>query len=110
MSQNAGIPEDARSASFFMPPPGSVIYTLMPDGSPVPQGTVVYGLPPAPAGGGQPSATTLVYGSPPAGVQLVYSPLPANYSVPLVPVGVLHCNIPEHRDLVRSSACLFVKW
>ncbi|XP_063000998.1 centriolin isoform X2 [Elgaria multicarinata webbii] len=85
----------------FVPPPGSVIYTLLPDGVPAPQGAVVYGPPPpsVPANGGQLAPTTVLYGSPPAGAQLVYSPLPANCSVPLVPVGVLHCNIPEHHNL-----------
>ncbi|XP_066466750.1 centriolin isoform X2 [Tiliqua scincoides] len=106
---DGGNPESSvtvHGTSFLVPPPGSVIYTLLPDGSPAPQGTVVYSLPPAPASGGQPAPTTVIYGSPPAGAQLVYSPLPANCSVPLVPVGVLHCNVPEHRDLENEIARL----
>ncbi|KAJ6652858.1 hypothetical protein lerEdw1_010576 [Lerista edwardsae] len=107
---NGGNPADSGatplSASFLVPPPGSVIYTLLPDGSPAPQGTVVYGLPSSPAPGGQLAPTTIIYGSPPAGAQLVCSPLPANCSVPLAPVGVLHCNIPEHRDLENDIARL----
>ncbi|KAM3825334.1 centriolin isoform 1-T1 [Vipera latastei] len=83
-------------------PPGSIIYTLLPDGEPVPQGTVLYGLQPLStqaSGGGPVAPTTVVYGSPPAGIQLHYGFLPANYSLPLVPLGILHCNIPDHRNL-----------
>ncbi|XP_048369350.1 centriolin isoform X2 [Sphaerodactylus townsendi] len=85
--------------SSFVPPPGHVIYALSPEGVPVPPGMVVYGPPPAVASGGQLAPSTVVYGPPPVGAQLVYSPLPANSSMPLVPVGVLHCNIPEHHNL-----------
>lgn len=91
-------------------PPGSIIYTLLPDGEPVPQGTVLYGLQPLSAqasGGGPVAPTTVVYGSPPAGIQLHYGFLPANYSVPLVPLGILHCNIPDHRNLVRDQIIRF---
>ncbi|XP_063172481.1 centriolin [Candoia aspera] len=89
------------SAAAYVLPPGSIIYTLLPDGTPVPQGTVLYGLPPpsAQASGGPPAPTTVIYGSPPAGAQLHYGPLPANYSVPFIPLGILHCNIPDHRNL-----------
>ncbi|XP_044295861.1 centriolin isoform X2 [Varanus komodoensis] len=92
----------------YLPPPGSVIYTLLPDGAPAPQGTVVYGPPPppGPACGGQLAPTTVIYGSPPPGAQLVHSPLPAHCSVPLVPVGVLHCNIPEHHNLENKILSL----
>ncbi|XP_053137801.1 centriolin isoform X2 [Hemicordylus capensis] len=95
--------------SSFVPPPGSVIYTLLPDGAPVPQGTMVYGPPPLPvaANGGQLAPTTVVFGPPPAGAQLLYSPLPANCSsVPLIPAGVLHCNIPEHHRLENEISRL----
>ncbi|KAH0615522.1 hypothetical protein JD844_004881 [Phrynosoma platyrhinos] len=91
-----------HDASSFVPPPGSIIYTLLPDGAPAPPGTIVYCPPPPsiPANGGILAPTTVVHGSPPVGAQLVYySPVPANCSVPLVPVGVLHCNIPEHHNL-----------
>ncbi|XP_015744996.1 centriolin isoform X1 [Python bivittatus] len=89
------------SASPYVLPPGSIIYTLLPDGTPVPQGTVLYGPPPpsVQASGGPLAPTTVIYGSPPAGVQLHYAPLPANCSVPFVPLGILHCNIPDHRNL-----------
>ncbi|XP_009987439.1 PREDICTED: centriolin, partial [Tauraco erythrolophus] len=83
----------------FVPPPGTVIYTVLPDGAPVPQGTVVYGPPPAAANGGSVAPGTVIYGPPPVGAQVVYGPLPPNFTVPLIPVGVLHCNVPEHHDL-----------
>ncbi|XP_026545056.1 centriolin-like [Notechis scutatus] len=91
--------ETLPSAAPCLLPPGSIIYTLLPDGNPVPQGAVLYGLQPpsTQASGGPP--TSVVYGSPPTGVQLHYGLLPANYSVPLVPLGVLHCNIPDHLNL-----------
>lgn len=88
----------------FVPPPGTVIYTVLPDGAPVPQGTVVYGPPPAAASGGSIAPGSVIYGPPPVGAQVVYGPLPPNFTVPLIPVGVLHCNVPEHHDLVRYRA------
>eukprot|EP00062_Callorhinchus_milii_P017110 gi/632969140/ref/XP_007900927.1/ PREDICTED: centriolin isoform X2 [Callorhinchus milii] len=84
----------------FVPPAGSVIYTVLPDGAAVPQGSMVYGPPPtAPANGRPASPGTVIYGPPPTGAQVVYGPPPANFSMPFIPVGVLHCNVPEHRDL-----------
>ncbi|KAM6371902.1 centriolin [Pluvialis apricaria] len=84
----------------FVPPPGTVIYTVLPDGAPVPQGTVVYGPPPpASASGGSVAPGSVIYGPPPVGAPVVYGPLPPNFTVPLIPVGVLHCNVPEHHDL-----------
>ncbi|KFP11140.1 Centriolin, partial [Egretta garzetta] len=83
----------------FVPPPGTVIYTVLPDGAPVPQGTVVYGPPPAAASGGSVAPGSVIYGPPPVGAQVVYGPLPPNFTVPLIPLGVLHCNVPEHHDL-----------
>uniref|UniRef100_A0A8C0BIS1 Centriolin n=1 Tax=Buteo japonicus TaxID=224669 RepID=A0A8C0BIS1_9AVES len=83
----------------FVPPPGTVIYTVLPDGAPVPQGTVVYGPPPAAASGDSIAPGSVIYGPPPVGAQVVYGPLPPNFTVPLIPVGVLHCNVPEHHDL-----------
>uniref|UniRef100_A0A8C7DZ07 Centriolin n=2 Tax=Naja naja TaxID=35670 RepID=A0A8C7DZ07_NAJNA len=93
--------ETLPSAAPCLLPPGSIIYTLLPDGSPVPQGTVLYGLQPpsAQANGGPVAPPSVVCGSPPTGVQLHYGLLPANYSLPLVPLGVLHCNIPDHLNL-----------
>ncbi|NXT57302.1 CNTRL protein, partial [Pluvianellus socialis] len=83
----------------FVPPPGTVLYTVLPDGAPVPQGTVVYGPPPAAASGGSVAPGSVIYGPPPPGAPVVYGPLPPNFTVPLIPVGVLHCNVPEHHDL-----------
>ncbi|XP_010128217.1 PREDICTED: centriolin, partial [Chlamydotis macqueenii] len=83
----------------FVPPPGAVIYTVLPGGAPVPQGTAVYGPPPAAANGDSVAPGSVIYGPPPVGAQVVYGPLPPNFTVPLVPVGVLHCNVPEHHDL-----------
>ncbi|NXW49584.1 CNTRL protein, partial [Nyctiprogne leucopyga] len=83
----------------FAPPPGTVIYTVLPDGAPVPQGTVVYGPPPAAPSGDSIAPGSVIYGPPPVGAQVVYGPLPPNFTVPLIPVGVLHCNVPEHHDL-----------
>ncbi|XP_014382169.1 centriolin isoform X3 [Alligator sinensis] len=91
----------------FVPPPGSVIYTVLPDGGPVPQGTVVYGPPPSGPVNGRPVAPgTVIYGPPPAGTHVVYGPLPANFSVPLIPFGVLHCNVPEHHDMENEISRL----
>ncbi|NWR57617.1 CNTRL protein, partial [Bucorvus abyssinicus] len=94
-NEESRVPKDPP----FVPPPGTVLYTALPNGAPVPQGTVVYGLPPAAAGGGSVAPGSVIYGLPPPGAQTVYGPLPPNFPVPLAPVGVLHCNVPEHRDL-----------
>uniref|UniRef100_A0A8C8VG35 Centriolin n=1 Tax=Pelusios castaneus TaxID=367368 RepID=A0A8C8VG35_9SAUR len=96
------VPDD----SPFVAPPGSVIYTVLPDGAPVPQGIVVYGPPPVPTNGRPVAPGTIIYGPPPAGAQIVYGPLPANFSVPLIPVGMLHCNVPEHHDLEKEISRL----
>uniref|UniRef100_A0A670KKR2 Centriolin n=1 Tax=Podarcis muralis TaxID=64176 RepID=A0A670KKR2_PODMU len=93
-----------HSASSFVPPPGSIIYTLLPDGAPAPPATVVCGPPsPVSANGGPLAATTVIYGSCPAGAQLVYSPLPANCSMSF---GTHHCNIPEHHNLENEISRL----
>ncbi|NWX52660.1 CNTRL protein, partial [Steatornis caripensis] len=94
-SEETRVPEDPP----FVPPPGAVIYTVLPDGAPVPQGTVVYGPPPAAASGGSAAPGSVIYGPPPVGAQVVYGPLPPSFTVPLIPVGVLHCNVLEHHDL-----------
>ncbi|XP_065593258.1 centriolin [Cyrtonyx montezumae] len=83
----------------FVPPPGTVIYTVLPDGAPLPQGTVAYGPPPTAANGGSVAPGSVVYGPPPLGAQIVYGLLPPNFSVPLVPFGDTHCNVPKHRGL-----------
>ncbi|XP_069039459.1 centriolin isoform X3 [Lepisosteus oculatus] len=87
------------SGDQFTPPPGSAIYTVLPDGSPLPQGTVIY-APLASSTSVRPG--TVIYGPPPAGIQLVYGPPPANFTVPLAPTGVLHCNVPEHHELEKE--------
>ncbi|KFW83737.1 Centriolin, partial [Manacus vitellinus] len=83
----------------FVPPPGTVLYTALPDGAPAPQGTGVSGPPPAAASGGAVAPGSIIHGPPPLGAQVVYGPLPPNCTVPLVPLGVLHCNVPEHHSL-----------
>ena len=85
----------------FVPPPGTVIYTVLPDGAPLPEGTVAYGPPPAAANGGSIAPGSVIYGPPPVGAQVVYGLLPPNFTVPLIPFGDLHCNVPKHHDLVR---------
>lgn len=95
---NAGSP--VPEASPFVPPPGTVIYTALPDGAPAPQGVGVSGsLPAAPAAPG-----STIHGPAPLGSQVVCGPLPPNFTVPLIPLGVLLCNVPEHQDLVRTRA------
>lgn len=91
-------------ASPFVPPPGTVIYTALPDGAPAPQGVGVYAPPPAAAPGAPLTPGSIIHGPPPLGSQVVYGPLPPNFTVPLLPLGVLHCNVLEHQDLVRARA------
>lgn len=88
----------------FVPPPGYMMYTVFPDGSPVPQGMALYAPPPPLPNNSQPlTPGTVVYGPPPAGAPIVYGPPPPNFSIPLIPVGVLHCNVPEHHNLVSGK-------
>lgn len=88
----------------FVPPHGYMIYTVFPDGSPVPQGTALYAPPPPLPSSSQPlSPGTVVYGPPPAGAPIVYGPPPPHFSVPLIPMGVLHCNVLEHHNLVSGK-------
>uniref|UniRef100_A0A8D2N1Q3 Centriolin n=1 Tax=Zonotrichia albicollis TaxID=44394 RepID=A0A8D2N1Q3_ZONAL len=90
---NAGSP--VPEGSPFVPAPGTVIYTALPDGTPAPQGVGVSGPPPAaPAAPG-----STIHGLAPLGSQVICGPLPANLTVPLIPLGVLLCNVPEHQDL-----------
>ncbi|XP_043421379.1 centriolin isoform X4 [Prionailurus bengalensis] len=91
----------------FVPPSGYMMYTVFPDGSPVPQGMALYAPPPPLPNNSQPlSPGTVVYGPPPAGAPIVYGPPPPNFSVPLIPVGVLHCNVPEHHNLENEVSRL----
>ncbi|XP_062361623.1 centriolin-like [Cinclus cinclus] len=94
---NAGSP--VPEASPFVPPLGTVISTALPDGAPAPQGVGVYGPPPAAAPGAPVAPGSIIHGPPPLGSQVVYGPLPPNFTVPLIPLGVLHCNVPGHQDL-----------
>ncbi|XP_009877699.1 PREDICTED: centriolin, partial [Apaloderma vittatum] len=73
-NEETHVPEDPP----FVPPAGTVIYTVIHDA--VAPGSVIYG-------------------PPPAGAPVVYGPLPPNFTVPLIPTGVLHCNVPEHHGL-----------
>ncbi|XP_064830104.1 centriolin isoform X2 [Oncorhynchus masou masou] len=86
-------------------PPGSAIYTMLPDGSPLPPGSVVYASPAASLAF---SNGTVIYGSPPQGAHLVYGP--SSLSGPLLgvsfPTGVLHCNMPGHKEMERELARL----
>ncbi|XP_059513773.1 centriolin isoform X4 [Myotis daubentonii] len=91
---------DDQEEHPFVPPPGYMIYTVFPDGSPVPQGMALYAPPPPLPNNSQPfTPGTVVYGPPPSGVPIVYGPPPPNFSIPLIPMGMLHCNVPEHRNL-----------
>ncbi|XP_061055983.1 centriolin isoform X3 [Eubalaena glacialis] len=84
----------------FVPPPGYMMYTVFPDGSPVPQGMALYAPPPPLPNNSRPlTPGTVVYGPPPAGAPIIYGPPPPNFSIPLIPMGVLHCNVPEHHNL-----------
>lgn len=99
---------DDQEEPPFVPPPGYIMYTVLPDGSPVPQGVALYApSPPLPNSSHPLTPGTVVYGPPPAGAPIIYGPPPANFAVPLVPAGVQHCNIPEHHNLV-SGDCNFL--
>uniref|UniRef100_A0A4W4HMA7 Centriolin n=1 Tax=Electrophorus electricus TaxID=8005 RepID=A0A4W4HMA7_ELEEL len=89
--------EDGDGGTHFTPPPGSVIYTMPPDGTPLPQGTVIY-APPLPGLSVVPGA--VFYGPPPEGARLVYGPPPSSWAIPLIPTGTLLCNMPGHQDTV----------
>ncbi|KAG8447548.1 hypothetical protein GDO86_014884 [Hymenochirus boettgeri] len=82
----------------FIPPAGSVVYTVLPDGAPAPRGTVVYG-PPPPSSGRSVAPGTVIYGPPPVGAHIVYGPPPSHFAIPIVPADVLHCNVPAHHNL-----------
>ncbi|XP_063265428.1 centriolin isoform X2 [Prinia subflava] len=85
--------------SPFVPAPGTVIYTALPDGAPAPQGVGVCAPPPAAAPGAPVTPGSTIHGPPPMGAQVLYGPLPPTFPVPLLPLGALHCNIPEHQEL-----------
>ncbi|KAG8518835.1 Centriolin [Galemys pyrenaicus] len=98
---------DDQEDRAFVPPSGYMVYTVFPDGSPVPQGMALYAPPPPLPNNSHPlTPGTVVYGPPPAGAPVVYGPPPPNFSVPFIPVGVLHCNVPEHHDLENEVSRL----
>nr|XP_051698403.1 centriolin isoform X3 [Oryctolagus cuniculus] len=98
---------DDQEEPPFVPPPGYMMYTVLPDGSPVPQGMALYAPPPPLPNNSRPlTPGTVVFGPPPAGAPIVYGPPPANFSIPLIPVGVLHCNVPEHHNLENEVSRL----
>lgn len=84
----------------FTPPPGSIIYTMPPNGAHLPPGTVIY-APPLPGLSVVPGA--IFYGPPPDGVKLVYGPPPSGLHIPVIPNGTLHCNVPGHQDMVSHN-------
>ncbi|MCI4392552.1 hypothetical protein PGIGA_G00147150 [Pangasianodon gigas] len=92
--------EDGVRGTHFTPPPGSIIYTVPPDGTHLPPGMVIY-APPVPGLAVGPGA--VFYGPPPEGVRLVYGPPPSGLHIPLIPNGTLHCNVPGHLDMTHSS-------
>ncbi|XP_012885594.1 PREDICTED: centriolin isoform X2 [Dipodomys ordii] len=98
---------DDQKVPPFVPPPGYMMYTVLPDGSPVPQGIALYAPPPPLPNNSQPlTPGTVVYGPPPAGAPIVYGPPPPNFSIPLIPMSVLHCNVPEHHNLENEVSRL----
>lgn len=59
---------DDQEEPPFVPPPGYIMYTVLPDGSPVPQGVALYApSPPLPNSSHPLTPGTVVYGPPPAG-------------------------------------------
>ncbi|XP_018614636.2 centriolin isoform X1 [Scleropages formosus] len=93
----------SASEHHFIPPSGSAIYTVLPDGSPLPPGTAVYA---PPAVGLSVSPGTVVCGPPPTGAPLVFGPPPSSLMVPLVHTGVLLCNMPGHQQMEKELRTL----
>ncbi|XP_075842101.1 centriolin isoform X1 [Microtus pennsylvanicus] len=98
---------DDQEEPSFVPPPGYIMYTVLPDGSPVPRGMALYAPSPLLPSSSQPlHPGTVVYGPPPAGAPILCGPPPTNFAVPLVPVGMQHCNVPEHHNLENEVSRL----
>ncbi|KAM4877369.1 centriolin [Thomomys bottae] len=98
---------DDQEEPSFVPPPGYMMYTVLPDGSPVPHGLALYAPPPPLPNNSQPlTPGTVVYGPPPAGAPIVYGPPPPNFPIPLIPMTILHCNVPEHHNLEKEVSRL----
>uniref|UniRef100_A0A672NRV6 Centriolin n=1 Tax=Sinocyclocheilus grahami TaxID=75366 RepID=A0A672NRV6_SINGR len=91
------------SGTRFTPPSVSAGFTL-PDGTAFPPGSFIYNhsVPGLPIG-----SSTVLYGPPPDGARLVYGPPPSNLTIPLVPSGTLHCNVPGHQDLYHVPFCFW---
>lgn len=102
MFRDSGRESDMDGARFT-PPSGSAGFTL-PDGSAFPSGSFFYNHP---VHGLPTGSSTVFYGPPPDGARLVYGPPPSNLTIPLVPSGTLHCNVPGHQDLVRDTVYKF---
>lgn len=98
MGRDSGRESDIEgvSGTRFTPPSVSAGFTL-PDGTSFPPGSFIYNhpVPGLPIG-----SSTVLYGPPPDGARLMYGPPPSNVTIPLVPSGTLHCNVPGHQDLV----------
>ncbi|KAF4074479.1 hypothetical protein AMELA_G00239790 [Ameiurus melas] len=92
--------ENGDGETNFTPPPGSITYTMPPDGTHLPPGMVIY-APPVPGLAIGPGA--VFYGPPPEGLRLVYGPPPSGLHIPLIPNGTLHCNVPGHQDMTHCS-------
>ncbi|KAK9974259.1 hypothetical protein ABG768_022365 [Culter alburnus] len=90
--------ESDMDGTRFTPPSGSAGFTL-PDGTAFPSGSFIYSHP---VHGLPTGSSTVFYGPPPDGARLVYGPPPSNLTIPLVPSGTLHCNVPGHQDLERD--------
>ncbi|XP_067294103.1 centriolin isoform X2 [Pseudorasbora parva] len=90
--------ESDMEGTRFTPLSGSAGFT-QPDGTAFPPGSFIYSHP---VPGHPTGSSTVFYGPPPDGARLVYGPPPSNLTIPLVPSGTLHCNVPGHQDLERD--------
>lgn len=93
MFRDSGRESDIEGTRFT-PPSGSAGFTL-PNGTAFPPGSFIYSHP-------VPGSSTVLCGTPPDGARLVYGPPPSNLTIPLVPSGTLHCNVPGHQDMERD--------
>lgn len=90
--------ESDMEGTRFTPPSGSAGFTL-PDGTAFPPGSFIYSHP---VPGLTTGSSTVFYGLPPDEARLMYGPPPSNLTIPLVPSGTLHCNVPGHQYLERD--------
>ncbi|XP_051962276.1 centriolin [Xyrauchen texanus] len=100
MCRDSGRESDVEGVSGprFTPLSGSAAFTL-PDGTALPPGSIIYShhVPGLPIG-----SSTVLCGPPPERAGLIYVPPPSNLTIPLVPNGTLHCNVPGHQDLEQN--------